>query len=140
MKKKPLLLINVPRIRQQGNFMIEAMVSMLLASMLIIGAMYMSSRSLVAQRDMRLQEIVIDQLRAVLVSNQSGGSDICSASPQVTLPDGETLAVTVLGCGVETVVNINGINVADVPAPISLSVESDKLGGTVRVGSTWATM
>ena len=69
MKKKPLLSINHRQSVQSGSSVIEAMVSLLLASMLIVGAMYMSSKSLVTQRNMRMQEIVIDQLRSALVSN-----------------------------------------------------------------------
>tara|TARA_Y100001960_G_scaffold329434_1_gene420735 strand:+ start:236 stop:658 length:423 start_codon:yes stop_codon:yes gene_type:complete len=140
MKKKPLLSINHRHSVQSGSSVIEAMVSLLLATMLIVGAMYMSSKSLVTQRNMRMQEIVIDQLRSVLVSNQYAGADLCSSTPQVTLPDGDKLDVTVNGCGVQSVVSVNGINVTDVPAPLSLTVESDKLGGLVRVGTSWASL
>ena len=89
-----------------------------------------------AQPDTKLTEKAPSDDRVLIDVTMTQGTNMSAA----VSPDGETLAVTVLGCGVETVVNINGINVADVPAPISLSVESDKLGGTVRVGSTWATM
>jgi len=136
MKKKLLSSINFCHGRQQGGTLAEAMIGLALSAVLILGAMYASSKSLVSQRNMRLQEIVIDQLRSKLISDV----DLCVGSPTVTLPDGESLDVTVMGCGDTTAISVFGSSVVDVPAPLSLTVESDKLGGTVRVGTTWASL
>lgn len=135
----PLSLINGRR-RQRGDFFIEALISIALMSIVVVGSLYMSTRAMVAQRNMRMQEVAIDQMRSALMANKSGGSDLCTGIPEVTLPDGTNLTVTVTGCNLTTSVVVNGVTVDAVPVPLSLSVDSELVGGLLRVGSTWETL
>ena len=135
----PLSLINGRR-GQRGDFFIEALISIALMSIVVVGSLYMSTRAMVAQRNMRMQEVAIDQMRSALMANKSGGTDLCTGSPEVTLPNGTNLAITVSGCNLTTSVVVNGVTVSAVPVPLSLSVDSELVGGLVRVGSTWETL
>lgn len=119
--------------RQKGSGLLEAIVVVVLIGLLSKGAIYLTGRASAVQGDSRVQEIALAQLRSIL----SNSNNICTTTPQVTLPNNETINVEVQGCNATTTATINGVVIADVPVPVSLSVNSDSLGGQVVVGGTW---
>ncbi len=120
--------------------MIEALISMVLMSIISLGMVHVTSKASNAQRDSQMQEIVVNQLRAALIKNKMGSVDICSTAPTVQLPNNVTLTASVQGCDGTTTAVINSVTINDVPKPISLSVTSDLIGGQIVVGGTWASI
>ncbi len=102
-----------------------------------MGIVFVSSKAATAQRDMHLQEIVVNQLRAALIQNKMGAIDICTTAPVVTLPGNVTLTATTQGCNTTTTATINGASVTDIPRPLSLKVSNAAVGGEIVVGGTW---
>ena len=122
---------------QRGDFLVEAVIGLVLVSIVGQGMLFISSRTAASQASLRLQEIAVNQMRSALMQNRSGSIDICSTSPVIVLPNDVSITADVQGCDTTTSVVINGTSVSGVPKPISLSVTSDALGGQVVVGGTW---
>jgi len=119
--------------KQKGNGLLEAIVAVILVGLLSKGTIYLTGRASAVQGDSRVQEIALSQMRSSL----SNSANICSTTPQVTLPNNETINVEVQGCNATTTATIKGVVINDVPMPITLSVNSDSLGGQIVVGGTW---
>ena len=119
--------------RQRGSGMFEAVVAMLLISMLGQGAIYLTSRVTAIQGDTRILEVAVNQMRTSLMND----NDICSSPPVIQLPNSETVTAEVQGCSETITARIDGIDITGIPKPIALSVTSDTLGGQVVVGGTW---
>lgn len=87
--------------RQRGITLIEAMISMLIIAITTAGSLYVVSRANVAKTQMGMENIAVQQMRAILMEHKSGGSDICTTAPVLNLPGvavQPTLAVA--GCAV----------------------------------------
>lgn len=125
---------------QRGDFLLESLIGMVLMAIIGMGIVHISSKANVAQHDMRMQEIVTNQMRAFLIKNKMGAVDICTTAPTIQLPNDETLTTQVQGCDSTTSADIGGITVTNIPRPISLSVDSAKVGGKIVVGGTWASI
>ena len=123
--------------KQQGDFLVEAVIGLVLVSVLIQGVLFVTSRTSAVRSTQRLQEMAVQQMRAALMQNLSGTIDICSTAPIINLPNSVTITAQVQGCNTTTTAQINGATVTGVPRPIALSVTSDLLGGQVVVGGTW---
>lgn len=126
-----------PTLKQRGDFLIESLIGMVLMAIIGMGVVFVTSKMSVAQKDMRLQEIAVNQMRALLLNNGTGGINICALTPQVKLPGvlEDDIDVEVIGCGVTTA-EIAGVTIADVPMPLFISVKSDALGGEIIVGGS----
>lgn len=128
-----LKFFNKPNLKAQtGDFLIEAMIGVLLMGIVGMGMSYVASRVSVSQKDMAMQEIVIGKLRGLLISN-GNGFEICDQTPYIYLPNDESLRVKVSGCGAASTATVAGVSVANVKTPIVLSVNSPSLG-VLRVG------
>lgn len=132
----------IPR-RQRGDFLIESLIGLVLMAIIGMGVVFVTSKMSIAQKDMRMQEIAVNQMRALLLNNGSGGIDICAITPQVKLPgvDDGDIEVKVIGCDAPTTTaEIGGVTIADVPKPlfISVSMKNDNtaLGGEIIVGGS----
>ncbi|BCD98578.1 hypothetical protein [Marinagarivorans cellulosilyticus] len=123
--------------RMAGDFLIEAMIGVLLMGIVGAGVTFVTSRVSVSQHDMAMQEIVIGELRGMLLANGSG-SDVCDQTPYVYLPNDEVLRVKVSGCGANAVASVGGVEINSVQTPIVLSVESPSMG-TINVGGALVT-
>ena len=119
--------------KQTGTGLIEAMIAVFLVALLSKGAVYLTARASSLQSDSRVQEIAIQQMRDSLTNNEN----VCTTAPIITLPNNEVVTAAVQGCGVMTTATINGVLISQVPVPISLSVDTQSLGGQVVVGGTW---
>lgn len=126
--------------KQRGDFLLEALIGMVLMAIISMGVVYVTSKASVAQRDMQVQEIAKTQLRNKLQS----GSGLCAAGNNITLPGGATVDITTQGCTntarTSLTASINGATVPDVPSPVIMSAN---LGAdtckdcSVIVGGTW---
>lgn len=124
------------RSKQRGDFLIESLIGLLLMAIIGMGVVFVTSRISVSQKDMRMQEIAVNQMRAWLLKNGTGPIDICVDTPPIELPGEDSdVTVEVIGCGDTTVATINGVNIP-VPKPLFISVTSDALGGEVIVGGS----
>lgn len=119
--------------KQTGTGLIEAMIAVFLVALLSKGAVYLTARASSLQSDSRVQEIAIQQMRDSLTNN----ANVCTTAPVITLPNNEVVTAAVQGCGVMTTATINGVLISQVPVPITLSVDTQSLGGQVVVGGTW---
>jgi type II secretory pathway pseudopilin PulG len=122
---------------QRGDFLIESLIGMVLMAIIGMGVVFVTSQMSVAKKDMRLQEIAVNQMRALLLNNGTRGINICTSTPHVKLPGvpDNDIEVEVIGCSTTTA-TIAGVTIADVPKPLFISVKSDALGGEVIVGGS----
>jgi hypothetical protein len=123
------------RCRQRGDILLEALIGILLMAIIGLGLVYVTSRVAVSQKDMNLQSLAIAQLRDLLQRN-GAGINLCSGSPQISLPSIGTLSVTVAGCSTTASATVGGQAVTGIASPLTLSVSNAALGGEVSVGAT----
>lgn len=88
------------RAHQHGGILIESLIGLLILGLIGGGIMHSTARMTVAQRDMAVQTIAVSQMRSVLMTGTSGGTDICTGvAPTITLPGSTTpVSVTVKNC------------------------------------------
>ena len=122
---------------QRGDLLIESLIGLVLMAIVGMGVVYVTSKMSVAQKDMNLQGIAINQLRAYLVSNGNGSIDLCDATKEKIKLVGVEVDADVQGCGLTTTAVIKGTTVT-IPKPLLISVNHTSLGGRVVVGGTWA--
>lgn len=107
--------------KQQGDFLLEALIGMVLMAIISMGVVYVTSKASVSQRDMQVQEIAISQLRNLL----QNGVGLCDAGQTVTLPGNGAAAIQTQGCAanqpVDLVAVIGASSIA-VPSPVVMSV------------------
>jgi type II secretory pathway pseudopilin PulG len=134
--------IRQPNLNQRGDFLIESLIGLVLMAIIGMGVVFVTSKMSVAQKDMRLQEIAVNQMRALLLNNGTGGINICSVPPQVKLPGipDADIDVDVIGCNETVTASIGGVAIADVPKPLFISVSllnnNEALGGEIIVGGS----
>lgn len=123
---------------QKGEILMESLIGMVLMAIIGVGVVHVTSKMSVSQKDMRMQEIAVNQLRALLLNNKSGAINICTTAPTVNLPGINPITAQVQGCNETTTASVNGVNVLNVPKPLVISVTHDQLGGQVVVGGSWS--
>lgn len=126
---------------QRGGILIESLIGMLVLALIGGGIMHATARMTNAQRDMAINHLAVDQMRTMLMSRSSGGTDLCTGEHSISLPgQEEPLAVTVKGCALApakiTGIKIDGVAIGEQTIqslqPLVLEVgEDDDL---VRVG------
>lgn len=127
-----------PYRRQRGDFLLESLIGMVLMAIIGMGVVFVTSKVTTSQKDMRMQEIVVNKLRTMLIRNGTDAFDICTDALGFTLPNGDTVAVTTQGCNSPTSAVINGFTVAGIPKPIFLKATSaNKSIDEIVVGGTW---
>jgi type II secretory pathway pseudopilin PulG len=131
-----------PPHKQRGDLLIESLIGMALMAIIGMGVAFVTSKMSVSQRDLRVQEIVVNQLRAQLMNNRTGVINLCTTKPVISIP-GIQLApenITVQGCGGTTTATIGGVSIPNVPRPLVVSVSHPQLGGEIIVGGTWSSL
>ncbi|KAA8733283.1 prepilin-type cleavage/methylation domain-containing protein [Acinetobacter qingfengensis] len=129
---------------QQGVGLLEAMIAVLLSSILILGISYGMGRILTNQKQSNLQYIVVNQLRAKLqTATPAQKTKWCAGTeqPTITLPDQTTVLTITVTCPsvsvtVTSPTNNNANATISIQQPIKFSVQSDLLGGELVVGET----
>ncbi len=132
--------------KQNGDFLIEALIGMVLLAIIGLGIVHTSSRATVVQRNMYLQEIAINSLRTALLQHRTGTIDVCNNPPTIKFPiafgSNPTTDIPAEQQGCTTTSDVTfgsaGAPAVTVARPIVLSVLSnDLLGGRVVVGGSW---
>lgn len=118
---------------QRGDMLIEAMIGLLLMSIIGLSLSMAAGRASIAQKNINVRNIAVTQLRDLLQRNGSGTLDLCSQSTTVSLPGDLKLPVTVSGC-TTTSITVDGLVIADVAPPLRLSISDKTLGGMLNVG------
>lgn len=115
-----------PRRRQRGDMMLEALVGVLITSIIGAGLAHVVGRVLSSQRDAKVENLVVEQLRSQL---QGEGVGLCDGrTVTVALPDGDK-TVNVACESAAANVTVSGITHAvDAPQRIDLEVSASDLG------------
>jgi len=125
--------------RQRGDILIESLVGILLMAIIGLGITYVASRAAVSQRDMKLENIVVSQMRSLLEQN---GALLCTTNAAllvVSLPTQTATQPIVATCTSPAAVTV-GTSVLTGGAPQSSVVlttrsqDSSIFGGIIRVG------
>lgn len=131
---------------QKGDFLLESLVGMVLMAIIGLGVVSVTAGVSHTQSDMNVQAIVINQMRLALVQNKFESVDICATPPTITLPNEETVTVTMQGCSAGAGVTIDATIspaggspaiIAGVPRPIVISASSSAFEGDIVVGGRW---
>ncbi|MNZ40498.1 hypothetical protein D3C78_580190 [compost metagenome] len=123
--------------RQRGDALIEALISMLLVSVVGLGLVYSTSRVAVSHKDMNLQAMAVSQMRNLLQNHGSGTIDLCNPKKhQIELSANLKPMVTTHGCDKSLTATVEGKDITLGAAPLWLSVELPKEhgGGEIVVG------
>ena len=128
---------------QQGVGLLEALVAVALSAIVILGAVYSTSRIFVSQQQTNLQYIVVNELRNKLqTATTAQKKEWCDrdSSPSITLPKATSATSITVVCDsveIEVVGNTSNPDVDKVfnePQPIVFELEAPILGGKVTVG------
>lgn len=110
---------------QQGSYLIESMISMLLVAILGLGVAYATSKSLAAQRYTTTQNITVMHMREYLQTRDSAKQTVSIAEQSITLNETPV--------NQELTVSVSGINSAktlpQVQTGLSLTASSTDLYG-----------
>lgn len=132
--------------KQRGDFLLEALVGMVLMAIISMGVVFVTSKASVAQRDMQVQEIAVNQMRSRLQS----GNNLCAANQTLALPGNGAVAVATRGCDGTTqkaltaTVKLNDVpkgSVGEVRSPVIMSANVGAAGCAncdVVVGGEWS--
>jgi len=124
---------------QRGDILVESLVGILLMMIIGLGITYVASRAAVSQRDMKLENIVVSQMRTLLEQN---GALLCTTNAAllvVSLPTQTTTQPIVATCTSPAAVTV-GTSVLTGGAPLSSVVlttrtqDTSMFGGIIRVG------
>lgn len=128
---------------QSGVGLLEALIAVALSTIVILGAVYSTSRMLVSQQQNNLQYIVINELRAKLQTATVEEKDewcLSSVTPIITLPKETTSTDITVTCKSMKVAVINSANptynktIEDERQPIKFEIDNDSIGGKVTMG------
>lgn len=72
--------------RQRGDILVESLVGLVLMAILGAGVSYLTSRMVVSQRDMKIENLAVTRMRDLLLDQ---GLALCGTTPTITLPSGE---------------------------------------------------
>ena len=137
---KHLLLIKK---NQNGVGLLEALITVALSSIIILGGIYSMSRMLVSQQQNNLQYIVINDLRTKLQSATVEDREKWCAGeskpPAITLPKQDnSIDITVTCKKVDiNIINSNSTYNKKIPdelLPIKFEINKASLGGKITVG------
>lgn len=130
---------------QSGVGLLEALIAIMLSSIVILGAAFSISRILVSQKQSNLQYIVINELRnklqtATVEQRNQWCKVVPPIVPTITLPK-ETEVINIkVTCESTDVTIINSSNptynktIKDEMQPLTFEIDSPSLGGKVTVG------
>ena len=111
---------------QNGATLLEALVALVLTTIIALGGALSIGKILQAQRQSNIQQSAVNQLRQLLQS----GTNLCSSTSNSITVNSQNLAVTVTCTSQTTTVGGKSITIQK---PV-LSVDDSALGGQVSVG------
>lgn len=124
--------------KERGDILMESLIGVVLMSIIGLGISYASSRAAVTQRDMKLQNVAVSQMRNLLALN---GKALCTNTSLATItvpPQTSAIGLDVT-CTAATAVNIGGRTVTGgtslgTVVLTTRSADSALFGGVIRVG------
>ncbi|MHA3050645.1 prepilin-type N-terminal cleavage/methylation domain-containing protein [Acinetobacter sp. ANC 4639] len=122
--------IHLTNLGQKGSTLLEALVALLLTSIIALGGAVSIGKILQAHRQSNIQQIAVSQLRVLLQS----GSSLCTTTSTPTISVNNTTLNVSVTC-TEKSITVNGGTAVTIKKPV-LSVTDDSLGGEVKVGET----
>ena len=124
--------------QQRGDILLEALIGILLMAIVGLGITFATSRAANSQRNMKLQNIVVNQMRSLLEQN---GALLCSnaALLVVSIPTQAAPLKLVATCGASPTATVGGITLTGGTTLTSVvlttnSTDSGTLGGIISVG------
>ena len=127
---------------QQGVSLLEAIISIVLSSFVVLGATYSVGRMVVSQQQNNLQYIVINQLRLMQQQATTAEKNAwCNKSniPQLKLPQHDSAVEIKVTCKPIEITIENALNpsynqtLTDMQ-PVKFEIEHDLLGGKMTLG------
>lgn len=139
---KQLLLIKE---NQSGVGLLEALIAVAISGILILGAVYSTSRILVSQKEKNLQYIVINDLRnklqnATVAEKKEWCKEVDPVVPNISYPQESDVINIKVTCESMKIAVINSANgtynktIEGELQPIKFEIDSAFLGGKVTVG------
>lgn len=122
--------IHLTNLGQKGSTLLEALVALLLTSIIALGGAVSIGKILQAHRQSNIQQIAVSQLRVLLQS----GSSLCTATSAPTISVNNTTLNVSVTC-TEKSITVGSGTAVTIKKPV-LSVTDDSLGGEVKVGET----
>jgi len=130
---------------QNGVGLLEALIAVALSSIIILGAVYSTSRMLVSQKEKNLQYIVINDLRnklqnATAAEKKEWCQEVNPVIPHVSYPKKNDVIDIKVTCESMKIAVINPANetynktIEDELQPIRFEIDSTLLGGKVTMG------
>lgn len=146
--------------RQNGGMLIESLIGVLILAIIGGGIIHVTARMLNNQRDTAVTNVVINELRSIVVSRTVNGADLCGAST-VTASSGASsststttytpatatinapgatngMTVTTTNCTPATITIKQGgtvvATVSQAPQPVVLTVGNSNDGSLIKVG------
>ena len=129
--------------QQGGVYLVEALVAMLLMSIIVMGMAFVSSKVLNTKAKAKIHNAVVDKLRNELLSK-----NVCDAASIFIDGDavirgsiiiaGKTVNYNVEGCGEHIITEVNG-SVVQVPKPVTLITQSPDFN-SIYVGINQTTL
>lgn len=118
--------------RQRGDMMLEALIGVLITSVIGAGLAQVAGRVMNSQRDAKIENLAVERLRDQL---QSRGVALCGSSVQIELPTGSK-DVAVACEAASPNLTVSGITRAvDAPQQVELKVAATDLGIRGATGS-----
>ncbi len=127
---------------QRGGMLIESLVSVLIMAIIGGGIMHVTARMLNAQRDAAVTNVVVNELRPLIMSRTlPNGSDLCGAGALTVTVPGTESAVTVdkTNCTAASITIKKGnttLETVSVPQPVVLSIGNSSAGSLISVGGS----
>ncbi|MED5606653.1 MULTISPECIES: hypothetical protein [unclassified Pseudomonas] len=118
---------------QQGYVLLDALIGVVLMSILCLGLALGMAMTLANQRNGNLQALAVAQMRDLLQRNGQEGVDLCAREGAVIQLPGSArpIPLTVSGCAATTV-QVAGTTLGKISPPLLLKVSLD--GGEISVG------
>lgn len=125
------------RHRQRGDILLESLIGIVLMSIIGLGMTYATSRAAVTQRDMKVQNIAVSQMRD-LISRY--GQTLCNtdaSKAKITLPTQSTAVLLDASCANIAGITVGSSTITTTNKTVVLTTrsrDSSLFGGIIRVG------
>lgn len=123
---------------QRGDMLIESLIGLLLFAIAGMGVSHITAKTAVAQRDGKVQDQVINELRSMVINRQNV-TDLCSDGSSYSTTNFNKSVEVLSGCDATTAsISVGGatVTIGGVYAPMVLTTKlsDDDDNSLVRVG------
>ncbi len=123
--------------RQKGDILTESIIAVFLFAIAGVSVSYITSKVFNAQRDTKLQQLAINEMRSMVISRDNA-NDLCGTTHTRSFNNTDT-TISIANCSLGDAVitpsdpNIASATISNVAAPVVLSANITSIG-EVRVG------